>query len=56
MRQLWNLHKPDQERVVREYARMEEAGIVERQSNTYGQTAEQYARRLLYDGLAKGWL
>jgi hypothetical protein len=56
MRRLWNLHQPDRERVVREYARMEAAGSVERRSNTYSQTAEQYARRLLYDGLAKGWL
>ncbi len=56
MRQAWARFGPDEERTITAYARAELAGIAPRESNTRGETAEDYARRLLYDGLAKGWL
>ncbi len=56
MRHLWRSHARDEERVVREYARCEEAGDVPRNSNRYAVPPLEYARRLLDDGLRKGWL
>jgi hypothetical protein len=56
MRSLWARFAPDAERVIREYAEAERRGEVTRASNTYGITPEDYARRLLADGSAKGWL
>jgi len=56
MRDLWSVHGPDEERVVKAYAQAERDEEATRGSNTYNQTAEEYARRLLYDGLKKGWL
>jgi hypothetical protein len=56
MRMLVNRYGMDGERVVREYADAEERGDVERNSNTRGYTAKQYARALWLDGMRKGWL
>lgn len=56
MRAIWLRCAPDEERAIREYAAAEHRGEVSRKQNTSGHTAEEYARALLVDGLAKGWL
>jgi hypothetical protein len=58
MRLIWRSHgnPPDFERVIREYAAREEAGEVARDSNRFNVPTLEYARRLLDDGLRKGWL
>ena len=48
MRDLWARYGPDE-------AQTERSGDASRTSNTHGQRAEAYARRLLYDGLKKGY-
>jgi hypothetical protein len=45
-----------EERVVREYARAERRGEVERSRNISGLTSEEYARALWADAIKKGWL
>ncbi|MES2641063.1 MAG: hypothetical protein V4850_16350 [Myxococcota bacterium] len=56
MRALWKRYRPDEGAVVTAYAAAEHRGEVARTSNDRRVSAEDYARRLLYDGLAKGWL
>jgi len=56
MLMLVNRYGMNEERVVREYADAEDRGDVERKSNTWGYTAEQYARALWRDGVRKGWI
>lgn len=56
MRRVWARFGPSEERVVAAYAAEERAGTAPRASNTRGESPEEYARRLLYDGFAKGWL
>jgi hypothetical protein len=56
MRRLYGIYRPDEDRVIREYALAERRGEVGRASNTAGIDAVEYARRLLADGLKKGWL
>lgn len=56
MQRLWRSHAPDEQRVVSEYAAHEEAGEVARSSNRVDIPPLEYARRLLNDGLRKGWL
>ncbi|HEV2642726.1 MAG TPA: Swt1 family HEPN domain-containing protein [Candidatus Elarobacter sp.] len=56
MRTLVRRYGSDEERVIHEYAAAERRGEVTRAHNTYGLTSEDYARRLLADGQAKGWL
>ncbi len=56
MREIYNAHGPDMERVVREYAAAERRGEVARARNEKAITAEAYARALLSDGERKGWL
>jgi hypothetical protein len=56
MRKLWVKYGPDEDRVIREYAAAEQRGEVGRARNAYAISAEEYARRLLSDGLRKGWL
>jgi hypothetical protein len=56
MRHIYARYAADEEKAIREYAAAERRGEVARARNTYGITAEDYARRLLADGLAKGWL
>ena len=53
MRALYQ-HCTDEEAVVRQYARAEREGRVERTSNTHRWDPETYARALLRDGLRKG--
>lgn len=56
MRELVRRFGHDEERVVREYAAAEARGEVERKSNSYRLTAEQYARALWNDAVKKGWI
>ena len=56
MRRLWAIYGPDEVRVTREYATAERRGEVGRARNTYNLSPEDYARRLLADGIKKGWL
>ena len=58
MRLIWHSHgdPPDLERVIGEYAAREEAGEVARDSSRFNVPPLEYARRLLDDGLRKGWL
>lgn len=56
MRRWYGWLAPDEERIVREFAADERCGAVRRGSNRYGLSPEEYARRLLADGLKKGWL
>src|SRR4051794_12984079 len=41
---------------ARSYAAAEQRGDVSRASNVRGMSAEEYARRLIADGLKKGWI
>lgn len=56
MRRLYRLHHGKEDSVIAAYAEAERRREVGRNSNEYGLTAEEYARRLLADGLKKGWL
>jgi hypothetical protein len=56
MRELFRKNSRDPERTIQAYADAERAGQVARSSNQYDQSAEDYARRLFYDGIHKGWL
>lgn len=46
----------DEDAVIQAYANAERRGEVSRRSNVNGTSPEEYARRLWYDGVAKGWL
>lgn len=52
--ELFRQYRGDESAIVREYAAAERRGDVARQSNDYGLTAEDYARRLLEDARKKG--
>ena len=56
MYRLWKKHKGDKSAVVRAWVQAELKGEVARKSNTQGQSPEAYARRLISDGITKGWL
>lgn len=56
MRALVKRYGANEERVVREYAEAEKTGEVERKNNSFGITAEQYARALWRDAIRKGWI
>lgn len=56
MRQLFSRYRGDQVKIVSAYAEAEKRGQVSRESNRYGLSAEDYAARLLADGLRKAWL
>lgn len=56
MRELFRKHQGDEERCVADYASAERRGAVRRKSNTHGLSADDYARRLYYDGVRKGWI
>ena len=56
MKALWKRLSPDVEAVARAYAEAEAAGSVARNSNRSGVAPGDYAKRLIRDGLAKGWL
>ncbi len=46
----------NQDSVCREYAAADRQGLVPRNSNRHGLSAEQYAHRLYADGIRNGWL
>jgi len=56
MCRMWSKYGPNQAKVVKEYAAAERRGEVTRASNTTAMGSPDYAKRLLADGLAKGWL
>ena len=56
MRQIVGEVGADENAIIERYAAAERAGEVERQSNDYDLNPEEYARRLLADGIRKGWL
>lgn len=56
MRQLFERCRGDRVRIVSAYAEAERRGRVSRMRNRYGLSAEDYAARLLADGLRKTWL
>lgn len=56
MRELFQRNAGDEEKTVLAYAVAERAGEVSRRSNDYALNAEEYARRLLNDGVRKGWI
>ena len=56
MRELVDLFGDDVDKIAPAYAFAEHAGLVRRNSNTHGLTAEDYARRLYRDACLRGWL
>ncbi len=48
--------KGEESRIIKEYAKSEELGIVVRKSNINGVSPKEYARALFEDGVAKGWM
>ena len=56
MRELFRRYGADEERIVREYAKAEKRGEVQRKSNAFDITPEQYARALWRDAVRKGWI
>jgi hypothetical protein len=53
---LWARFGPDRDRVAREYADAEAKGEIDRKSNRSNVAPLAYAKRLIRDGLTKGWL
>ena len=56
MRQFYREYRGDRDRVVREYARAERVGEVQRKRDKNELTPEEYAKALFLDGTRKGWL
>lgn len=56
MQRLWARHGGDVPAVVRAWIEAVHTGEAERRSNERGQSDEEYAKRLIYDGRKKGWL
>jgi hypothetical protein len=56
MRHLYQQFGGDEAKVVVAYAAAERRGEVDRRSNQRDLDAEDYARRLYADGMAKGWI
>ena len=56
MKELYRKFGGNEDLVVKEYAQAEQRGEVTRDSNDHDFSPENYARRLLNDGLSKGWL
>ncbi len=56
MRDLFRRFAGDERRTVAEYAAAERRGEAVRRSDVHRTSPEEYARRLLADGLKKGWL
>jgi hypothetical protein len=55
MRRLIAIHGLDETSVCGAYAAAEEAGIIQRDSNTHDLTAAKYAHALWHDALRKRW-
>jgi hypothetical protein len=56
MKRLWRDYSGDQSLVIQEYVKAELEGRVARRSNKSSITPEEYANRLMKDGLNNGWL
>jgi hypothetical protein len=56
MREIYRRFRPDEDAIAREYAAPERKGEVERGSNEYDLSPEDYAYRLLEDARKKGWI
>lgn len=56
MAEVWMDHGKDPLKAILAYAKKEDSGLVLRKSNKHSLSAENYAKRLLCDGLRKGWL
>lgn len=56
MRRLYRAHGGDRDAVVRAWVAAIRAREVTRKSNERRMSEEEYAKRLIYDGLRKGWL
>lgn len=56
MRELFRKYRGNELAVIRAYAEAERRGEVDRGSNRYGLSSEQYAERLLADAKKKGWI
>ena len=56
MRELWQANAGNHEATIRAYAQAERDGIVKRAKNASDLSPEDYAARLLADGIKKGWL
>jgi hypothetical protein len=56
MRELLAALGDNEPALIAAYADAERRGEVQRRSNDYGLSPEEYARRLLADGRKKGWL
>ncbi len=56
MRRLWRLHRGDATAIIRAWAKAERTGEAVRASNVRNLSPEEYGRRLLDDGVKKGWI
>jgi len=56
MRRLWREHGGEHDAIINAWVQAEASGEVVRASNMQGLPPQDYGRRLLYDGVKKGWL
>ena len=56
MRQLFRHHNGNEEACIRDYAAAELRKEVPRRSNRHQMDPDEYARRLFYDGMKRGWI
>ena len=56
MRRLWRKHRGDATAIIRGWAKAERTGDAVRASNVRNLSPEEYGRRLLDDGVMKGWI
>lgn len=56
MREMVKRYGADEDRIVRVYAEAKKRGEVERKSNAFDITPEQYARALWCDAIRRGWI
>ncbi len=56
MRSLHQRYEGEKASIIKDYARAETKGIVDRKSNKFNLTAETYAQALYKDGIRKGWI
>lgn len=56
MRSLYRKYRGNETLIMNAYASGEREGVVQRRSNRYGLTAEEYAKALHRDGIQKGWI
>jgi hypothetical protein len=56
MRELFRRYNQDESETVAAYAEAEQRGDVIRKRDSQGLTSAQYAKRLFWDGIKKGWI